>query len=161
MELNLEEIYEYRLTNGDIVRWPLKDILPLMEDMGGTYVGCIVNGRLKKGDKMEKLKIGDFVRHKGDEGVFEILSIADLGDTILYSDGNRSHREEKLKLWQPKEGEWCWFEVQKRNYPSAFVWGFGKYIENGICEIMGYKTNFINCEPFTKKIPSFLKADNV
>ena len=48
MELNLDEIYEYKLTNGDIVRWALRDILPLMEDMGRTYVGCIINGRLKK-----------------------------------------------------------------------------------------------------------------
>ena len=48
LEEMLDEIYEYTLTNGDVVRWALRDILPLMQDMGRTYEGCIYSGRLKK-----------------------------------------------------------------------------------------------------------------
>jgi len=48
LEKMLDEIYEYTLTNGDVVRWKLRDILPLMEDIGRTYEGCIYSGKLKK-----------------------------------------------------------------------------------------------------------------
>ena len=87
----------------------------------------------------------------------EIKRLNKVVDAALVLDGKLTAKDTNVtELWQPKEGEWCWFKVQKHDYPSAFVWGFGKYIENGICEIMGYKTNFINCEPFTEKIPNFL-----
>jgi len=109
---------------------------------------------------MEKLKIGDFVRHRGDEGVFEILSIADLGDTIFYSDGNRSHREEKLKLWQPKEGEWCWFCSVNGNselgqFIEEFFEGRYRYKRNGTNSI--FNCDAVRCEPFIGKLPTFLK----
>lgn len=120
---------------------------------------------------MEKLKIGDFVRHNGDEGVFKILSIADLGDTIFYSDGNRSHREEKLKLWQPKEGEWCWFWNHEDDVPIL-----AKYLRIEECLRTSIITKNIQmffvvsgrcygdnafkyCEPFIGELPSFLKDE--
>lgn len=110
---------------------------------------------------MEKLKIGDFVRHNDDEGVFKILSIADLGDTIFYSDGNRSHREEKLKLWQPQVGEWCWFKDEKNTIGSLIqlvgIEKDGTYYGYSSC---GMPDKAPCVEPFIGELPTFLK-DNV
>ena len=47
-EEDKDKLYQYRLTNGDIVIWKLESILPIMEVMGQTFIGCIVSGTLKK-----------------------------------------------------------------------------------------------------------------
>ena len=110
---------------------------------------------------MINFKVGDWVRTP--KGIFQIEDIDDhdfieqvTEDIQLYFTDKTERWEwrNNCTLWQPKDGEWCWFKVQKHNYPSSFVWGFGKYVKSEICEIMGYETRFVDCAPISE-LPSF------
>lgn len=63
-----------------------------------------------------------------------------------------------VELWQPKKGEWCWFQfAQPKTVNYQILSKFklsspcGRYYEdiNGMC--------FDFCEPFIGELPSFLK----
>ena len=100
---------------------------------------------------MEQFKIGDWVQviagHERPIGsLFKVKSCL------------TSYKVADVKLWEPKEGEWCWF------WNSALgIWfistlkDFGEY-NNSI----QYRCNSVyyiceKCEPFIGELPSFLK----
>ena len=63
-----------------------------------------------------------------------------------------------VELWQPKEGEWCWFYDDTEGTPI-----FGRFYKQdkdfGNCCYPQHQINspYSYCEPFIAELPSFLK----
>ena len=91
---------------------------------------------------MNELKVGDWLVFEGKE-LFK-ASKEDLVSLVGCD----------LELWQPKEGEWCWFWDYKEPEFKQF---------EQMCPID--RTNYITkqggiygkCEPFIGELPSYIK----
>ena len=114
---------------------------------------------------MEEFKVGDWVRstkylHMAPckvESIFE--SNERKGDFGLKSHGT-VHYASEAELWQPKEGEWCWFCSVNGNselgqFIEEFFEGRYRYKLNGTNSI--FNCDAVRCEPFIGKLPTFLK----
>ena len=70
---------------------------------------------------------------------------------VLFNDGMMSSYTEDsslIKLWKPKEGEYCWFNM-----------AFNGIYENPILMQYGDQDyNMWDIEPFLNKLPNFLKG---
>ena len=112
-------------------------------------------------------KVGDWVRLSCRDYITQITDIFDekRGYRSRYSikckDYERgidsSYTPEQLKLWQPKEGEWCWFK--DNSYNTAVLARFAYIDEDGEFEanLDGLYRPFINIEPFIGELPSFIE----
>ena len=110
---------------------------------------------------MEQFKVGDWVKTKA--GFIKQISCltGDKCDTL--SIGNTSVGinvvfKNEIELWQPKEGEWCWF------WNSALgIWFISTLKDFGECNnSIQYRCNSVyymceKCEPFFGELPSSLK----
>ena len=107
-----------------------------------------------------KFKVGEWVRSKENKFDFSLVSI----DTEKFYKALGSNFEDEWELWQPKEGEWCWFWYLNCSPVLAQCSGYdgedyeaieysnsinGKRIER--VSIYSY------CEPFIGNLPSFIK----
>ena len=106
---------------------------------------------------MQEFKIGDWVVSNHTNKICRCIKI----DKLEFQDDLANwHICTSYKLWQPKEGEWCWF------WNSALgIWfistlkDFGEY-NNSI----QYRCNSVyyiceKCEPFIGELPSSLKDE--
>lgn len=111
---------------------------------------------------MEQFKVGDWVKTKA--GFIKQISCltGDKCDTL--SIGNTSIGinvvfKNEIELWQPKEGEWCWFYDDTEGTPI-----FGRFYKQdkdfGNCCYPQHQINspYSYCEPFIGELPSFLKG---
>ena len=97
---------------------------------------------------MEKFKVGDWVQFSW--GKPFILTEKDYK---YFKDCNT------LYLWQPKQDEWCWFWDAGNQPVLSRYKGYIK-LTGYMCDGDWYQKNitgFQFCEPFTGKLPSFLK----
>ena len=96
---------------------------------------------------MSKFKVGDWVRHNGQ--VYNLEWEVEDGSII----------DDEAELWQPKEGEWCWFKgVIDINYNEpSFL--FGRYNYDNFFRMDGleHQIEFTEVEPFIGTLPSFIK----
>lgn len=87
-----------------------------------------------------------------------------LNQQSLYAD---FYESEEIELWQPKQGEWCWFwnsekdltlqKFYKKQQDYFIVVFCEKHKTAGIIFYDVTDKHFKNCEPFTGELPSFLK----
>jgi len=106
-------------------------------------------------------KVGDWVQT--DEGIFRVreLKYSKEGTEVHIYDHNEFYfwfYDEECKLWQPKEGEWCWFYDSE--YPLSYILCKFETFDNGFwCRPNFSDTmeRFNGCEPFIGELPSFLK----
>ena len=126
---------------------------------------------------MQEFKIGDWVQVKSNSDATLINSgravrftgkVVGLhprnGICVHPFDGNPIEGDwylpEELTLWQPKEGEWCWFCSVNGNselgqFIEEFFEGRYRYKLNGTNSI--FNCDAVRCEPFICKLPTFLK----
>ena len=108
-----------------------------------------------------KFKVNDWVRHKrlrtthrctyvnGGEFDNKISTIPSLSfDSEYMCD---------YELWQPKEGEWCWY---KNNLVKIIDITDSIYVKAKPASFMDrfvFFADFVDCEPFIGKLPSSIK----
>jgi len=106
-----------------------------------------------------KFKIGDWVTTSSGETKQITGFSGEQGSTIIHSDGFMCYASD-CELWQPKEGEYCWF-WNNNEEETAVV---SKFIEMDATG--SYKSSIVFahcyisfdfCEPFIGELPSFLK----
>ena len=111
---------------------------------------------------MNEFKVGDWVILLNKD-VHKVEAISKNGRVLFLSTHEIPQADnwwgvDQCKPWQPKEGEWCWFQwaqPKTANYQilSKFKLNSpcGRYYEDidGMC--------FDFCEPFIGTLPSFLK----
>lgn len=112
----------------------------------------------------KEFKIGDWVRSKGSEinSQNAELLVKQLKSQIQIDKFIIPYIDE-WELWQPKEGEWCWFWDD--GYRPMLCKSNGKVIKyfNGTILYMSdeyiYSGTFGTryCEPFIGELPSFIK----
>lgn len=125
---------------------------------------------------MEKFKVGDWVTiNSGSPHQFKRFTkdLPEWNKSLEYENiemlcGARFHipnfDRSIVELWQPKEGEWCWFafDIDDRPFLSQFSHITkneqigNKLISIGYHDIVGNLPKTI-CEPFIGELPSFLK----
>ena len=96
-----------------------------------------------------RLKAGDWVRDTR-EGMRR--PIAQLKENCIAL----THPEEHAKhfvLWQPKEGEWCWFWSEGNLSPH--IMQFSCMAADGKTCLSGF-AGYDYCEPFIGTLPSFI-----
>lgn len=114
---------------------------------------------------MNKFKIGDWVRHNGrvlkvvKHTEYSSISSTDSYHKVSEIHCNDSFNGKFYKLWQPQQGEWCWFEAIDLDQSDKSYWMFGKYQYDNffIVDYLDEQIPFINCEPFIGELPSFIK----
>jgi len=102
-------------------------------------------------------KVGDWCYHENSIKQIDFIDEDTIcGDeSIMISFTNNSYGyTSDCELWQPKEGEWCWFysELNERPYIDKFITMKGDYYKT-----LWWNDNFQFCEPFIGELPSFLK----
>ena len=117
-----------------------------------------------------KFKVGDWVRSKENKFDFSLVSI----DTEKFYKALGSNFEDVWELWQPKEGEWCWFYSDVMKLDNVGILRKFTQMEKDIqgddmfgCEPMkSFKEEFEHikvfykyCEPFIGNLPSFIKGE--
>ena len=73
----------------------------------------------------------------------------------------------QCKLWQPEEGEWCWFWNNEKDLTLQKFWKkqqdyfivvfCEKHKTDGLISYDVTENHFKNCEPFIGQLPTFLK----
>lgn len=106
-----------------------------------------------------KFKVGDFVTHESLKITRQITKVDD--DFIYFKEGSWAlpHVEgfsNKLILWTPIKGEWCWFYDNPNTDKYCNLSQFGGE-SNGRCFISITDMHWQFCEPFLNSIPSYLK----
>ena len=107
-----------------------------------------------------KFKVGDWVTcETGGTNPYKIIN-----ENILKYCTNGSRKN--VKLWQPEEGEWCWFYFSE-SVSDHNCLTLGKFIgfrnkESNALFLEYYDTDnniFASdmCEPFIGNLPSFIK----
>ena len=104
---------------------------------------------------MCKFKIGDWVYYRN-----ELIGNVEKVDKneILVSGQWHIKNSQFLKLWQPKEGEWCWFKDDKNTIGSLTK--FVGIEEDGTYygyASFGTQDKAPCVEPFIGELPSFIK----
>lgn len=103
---------------------------------------------------MNKFKAGDWVVHNGQ---FKKVKSCE-GYAVIFDDLRESYcHQDGCILWQPQEGEWCWFLNNNREPILK------QFLQ--MCPIV--PTNYISkqglisgsVEPFIGKLPTFLKEN--
>ena len=99
---------------------------------------------------MKKFKVGDWVICN--EKPFIVF---DVTNGII----NNHCEIKECKLWQPREGEWCWFWNIYMQTPILLQ--FHEMNDEYFKTIFHYDSQIYwkYCEPFIGELPSFLKAN--
>jgi hypothetical protein len=115
---------------------------------------------------MEQLKKGDWVVYEiQDDPLGTVKTIKEEGFIEINIGKNTlSVPSEYLKLWKPKEGEWCWFWGNYDNnrtlaqLKNKTVGNFYHTIEDDRCKKDRMLDNYYDyCEPFIGTLPTGLK----
>ena len=93
-------------------------------------------------------KVGDWVYNT----VSKVYSRVE-EDSILLDNYNPNNI---FELWQPKEGEWCWFYSNFWMDKLPILEQFSHIEDNKFKTKRGVLT--MECEPFIGELPSFLKG---
>lgn len=83
-----------------------------MEDCKQEFISCC-----NPTDKQVMFKVGDWVRHIESNNIYKINGFSIHGQTkgfIQIHDEYHLVPQSECELWQPKEGEWCWFWDKKK-----------------------------------------------
>lgn len=104
-----------------------------------------------------KFKVGDFVTNESLKITRQITKVDD--DFIYFKEGSWAlpHMKEfsnKLSLWTPVKGEWCWFYDKTSNKYSHLA-KFNEMWKNKFRSTTDTPWQF--CEPFLNSLPSYLK----
>ena len=106
---------------------------------------------------MQQFKIGDWVDYAGE--FYRVHEEYNGKGNISKEVVNSLVRHGKnVQLWQPKEGEWCWFYDDTEGTPI-----FGRFYKQdkdfGNCCYPQHQINspYSYCEPFIGKLPTFLQ----
>ena len=109
---------------------------------------------------MNEFKVGDWVRHIESNNIYKINGFSMHGQTkgfIQIPDEYNLVPQSECELWQPKEGEWCWFWD---NFNNPFI---GKFVarDGDNYQYKHTKNDKVysayKCEPFVGELPTFLK----
>mgnify|MGYP006935354423 CR=1 FL=1 len=99
---------------------------------------------------MSKFKVGDWVY----DYYGNLIQVDEF--SILKED-----ELENFKLWQPQDGEWCWFWDKDTPFPERpFIDRHcGDYCGESYISETKFSGNsyWTNCEPFIGEIPNFIK----
>lgn len=102
---------------------------------------------------MQQFKVGDYVRVPEYNKCFKFKgTFEDEDGTIYIADGydeifgQQGWLETECELWQPKEGEWCWFYRKGEDVPYLRRFTIGN-IED-----------YPKCEPFIGELPSGVQS---
>ena len=124
--------------------------------------------RLRIKPDVPKFKVGDWVVHNG-----VIKQVTKAVDGLINSLDNQVAvimKDESLKLWEPKEGEWCWVFNRLREVPilrrvikvednfknryddNKFTKAVRVSRGDDLSDEVGYRF----CEPFIGKLPTYI-----
>ena len=95
---------------------------------------------------MQQFKVGDWVRHKESNNIYQVKGFSIHGQTkgfLQVPDEYNLLPSSECELWQPKEGEWVIPNTKTTESFSVF-----RYTKN-------YKG--LELQPFIGELPSFLK----
>ena len=112
-----------------------------------------------------KFKVGDWVRSKGfqndgnEELLIKKLKVQQQVDFV-------HNYQEEWELWQPKQGEWCWFWylncspilAQYNSYDGEDYEAI-QYSNSINGERIESVSPYSYCEPFIGNLPSFIKGE--
>ena len=112
---------------------------------------------------MQQFKVGDWIeniRCVNQRIIKQVIDCKEHLDTLTMgnaTNGVNVMLKSDVKLWQQKEGEWCWFYNRGDAFPvlRPFVKMSEEnlYLANNIVCDWAYEY----CEPFIGELPSFLK----
>lgn len=111
---------------------------------------CPENYRIKP--DMPKFKVGDWVVHNG-----VIKQVTKAVDGLIDSLDNQVAvimKDESLELWEPKDGDLCWFWNNSNIYPKIATFT-NKSLGMYYADISNDGFDF--CEPYLPRLPSSLK----
>lgn len=111
-------------------------------------------------------KVGDWVRNKH---TCEVCLCKKIDVDEFFSNENKWHIITSYSIWQPKEGEWCWFH-KEGELPTIAKFSIKSNEHTFIGFISVENINFPTCykpimvltskvEPFIGRLPSFLKEN--
>lgn len=104
-------------------------------------------------------KVGDWVRI-GDT-VQRIIAINPENDYNITIDMVETDDDyvsiESIELWQPKEGEWCWYKHNLVRIEEINEYGYVRTMSASFCNKIFFE-GFKDCEPFIGELPSFIKG---
>ena len=108
----LELLYRYQQADeiaGGYMSEPIGEAIKELEELNAT----------QKTTK-NKFKIGDWVVYpvgiRGSEEILQITNIDEKG-FCSFRDCSKMYQIDKLSLWKPKPGEWCWVFDDKSQIP--------------------------------------------
>ena len=102
---------------------------------------------------MQQFKVGDWVYYAGE--FYRVHEEYNGKGNISKEVVNSLVRHDKnVQLWQPKQGEWCWF-WNKRLVQELHLSQFSNVFNDTYYTHTG--NDFDHCEPFIGELPSFLK----
>lgn len=100
-------------------------------------------------------KVGDWVEIFSSIHQIEIIDYED-ENCVLSTYPNRYRTKlNDLRLWQPKEGEWCW--MWNDGFDKPYLEKLMKIDKNGKFYAKSVGDRFKHCEPFIGELPSFIK----
>ena len=102
-----------------------------------------------------KFKVGDWVRSKENKFDFSLVSI----DTEKFYKALGSNFEDVWELWQPKEGEWCWYKNNLVKIIDITDCIYVKATPASFMDRFVFFADFLECEPFIGQLPSSVKEN--
>ena len=102
-----------------------------------------------------KFKVGDWVRSKENKFDFSLVSI----DTEKFYKALGSNFEDAWELWQPKEGEWCWYKNNLVKIIDITDCIYVKATPASFMDRFVFFVDFLECEPFIGQLPSSVKEN--
>lgn len=108
-------------------------------------------------------KVGDWVKDKKSGGLSPLLKESDYDKGYFKTTKKNPERYltqvgiNTFELWQPREGEWCWFRTETCQYPELRRFKSMHTFKTGETVYMSMDTEYYEyCEPFIGTLP-FLK----
>ena len=112
---------------------------------------------------MSDFKVGDWVKNKYKTIKVKSFITLDKIDYIQDSE-NGLMPVWQAELWQPKEGEWCWFDKNKlgkfwKKQGTRNYWTLSDFVSISEKTKIPSGDYFVSdyCEPFIGQLPSFIK----
>ena len=103
-------------------------------------------------------KVGDWIKYINGKSktTAQVIQVGRIENYIGVSTGENVHIED-CELWQPKEGEWCWYGYEIVEVIDSYNLEYIKITRQNSNSYEEVK--FVQLEPFIGTLPSFLKKD--